>query len=543
MRIAMGLVICTLAWRCGFAVADAALPEWEAVDVAPGETTFVAVAVSPAAPTRVLAATPRTLYESLDGGKRWQQKFRVPGEAGISAIAIDPSQASTVLIATDRGLYGSFDGATQWSVPFRGAGENEARCTTVAFHPAQPGMALLGTSNGLFLSSDHGFHWTKVRTPLTAREVMRLAFNPNDADRLYVLTLDGLFAGSLASGQWQRRFNALHPQESQELPEEPESSDPAQQSGEGETQHPMDVPQVSDVALDPGTSPPTLYLAESTGLLLSTDDGATWQRLSLAGLTSSMISRILLQHHSPLAIYAATNRGIARYEPGHERWTTMTRGILAPRVRDLSAAPQQLWAATDRGLYLLPMPSPEIFEETQPPPAQELLGNFSHEPAIHDVRDAAIRYAEVRPGKISAWRTQARLRALVPKFSTTADTNLTDFRHWDSGANPDSLLRGERDVDWSASMSWELGDLIWSDDQTSIDVRSKLMVQLRNDLVDEVTRTYFERRRLQIVLLTDPPTDQQKLLEKELRLQELTALIDGLTGGYFSAHMGLKQHR
>ena len=90
-------------------------------------------------------------------------------------------------------------------------------------------------------------------------------------------------------------------------------------------------------------------------------------------------------------------------------------------------------------------------------------------------------------------------------------------------------------------MSWEIGDLIWSADQTSIDVRSKLMVELRDDIVNEVTRTYFERRRLQVLLLTDPPADQQKLLEKELRVQELTAMLDGLTGGYFSRHAHVTQ--
>ena len=63
------------------------------------------------------------------------------------------------------------------------------------------------------------------------------------------------------------------------------------------------------------------------------------------------------------------------------------------------------------------------------------------------------------------------------------------------------------------------------------------MVQLRDDIVDEVTRAYFERRRLQVRLLTDPPGDQQALLDQELRLQELTALIDGLTGGQFSQRM------
>ena len=63
------------------------------------------------------------------------------------------------------------------------------------------------------------------------------------------------------------------------------------------------------------------------------------------------------------------------------------------------------------------------------------------------------------------------------------------------------------------------------------------MVQLRDDIVDEITRTYFERRRLQIALLTNPPPDEQKALERELRVQELTALIDGLTGGEFSKRM------
>ena len=205
------------------------------------------------------------------------------------------------------------------------------------------------------------------------------------------------------------------------------------------------------------------------------------------------------------------------------------------------ATPRQLWAATDHGLYRATL-GPELFDEEASPSAQELLGNFTHEPTIRDVRDAAIRYAEVHPGKIAAWRTQARLRSLVPKFSFAGDTNLTDFRHWDSGTNPDSLLKGERDIDWNASITWEPADLIWSDDQTSIDVRSKLMVELRDDIVDDVTRTYFERRRLQAALLTNPPKDEKTLLEKELRLQELTAMIDGLTGGYFSRQLTAYHH-
>ena len=61
------------------------------------------------------------------------------------------------------------------------------------------------------------------------------------------------------------------------------------------------------------------------------------------------------------------------------------------------------------------------------------------------------------------------------------------------------------------------------------------MVQLRDDILNEVTRYYYERRRLQIDLAMNPPRDRSKELEKELRLQELTAYIDALTGGYFSS--------
>ena len=60
------------------------------------------------------------------------------------------------------------------------------------------------------------------------------------------------------------------------------------------------------------------------------------------------------------------------------------------------------------------------------------------------------------------------------------------------------------------------------------------MVQLRNDILDQVNRTYFERRRLQQELLASPPKDEHALIEKQLRLEELTADLDGLTGGYFS---------
>ena len=54
-------------------------------------------------------------------------------------------------------------------------------------------------------------------------------------------------------------------------------------------------------------------------------------------------------------------------------------------------------------------------------------------------------------------------------------------------------------------------------------------------MLDEVTRLYFDRRRLQVDMLLKASPDLKAQLENELRLQELTANLDAYTGGAFSA--------
>lgn len=500
-------------------------PIGQPVDVGQGETAFIAVAV---APGRIYAASLRAVYESTDGGKSWSERFRPPQRSELRALAVHGTEPATVLAATSHGLFGSFDSGTTWSKVFSAAGEGASDCRVVAFHPGFPDKALLGTRRGLALSMDGGRTWQTASDPKGARDIVHAAFHPREPARVYLVTIDGLWMGELVSGSWQKRRNVIHAEEM--VVEQPASVEPPGTGEEDGALH-----RLSAIAIDPG-NPAALYLATSRGLEKSEDGGLTWQRLSRAGLASPEILDVALTHHSPVALYVATARGIAKYQPTEERWISVSQGRSATRVHDLTASPGTLWAATDQGLFRFEVP-PEALEAGEPPTPQELLANFSHEPTIGQVRDAAIRYAEVHPGKIQAWRRQARLRGLFPKFTFSGDTNLTDFRHWDSGSNPDALLRGERDIDWSAGVTWEPADFVWSDDQTSIDVRSKLMVELRDDIVDEITRTYFERRRIQLALLTEPPKSDKMLLDKELRVQELTALLDGLTGDYFSSQM------
>jgi len=214
------------------------------------------------------------------------------------------------------------------------------------------------------------------------------------------------------------------------------------------------------------------------------------------------------------------------------------------RINQLAVIEQEgLYAATDAGVFFRPVKKALSPENLPMLDYREILNNFSNEPSIRDVQKIAIDYAEVHPSKIRDWRAAAQKRAWLPSLSigVDGDKNLTlGDSVWGSYSSGGQLFIGPDDktfynnFSWDVSLSWDLADLIWSSDQTSIDSRSKLMVELREDILDQVTRLYFERRRLQVELAALQNPDAQTILDKNMRIDELTALIDGLTGGEFS---------
>jgi hypothetical protein len=177
---------------------------------------------------------------------------------------------------------------------------------------------------------------------------------------------------------------------------------------------------------------------------------------------------------------------------------------------------------------------------SQEPVAIQTIELSKEEPTISELQSAAIKYAEVEPCKIADWRRKAALKAVLPEVSVGYDTDVyktistttkdSKTYFWEG---PDDGANG-----WDVSASWDLGDLIYNDDQTSIDSRSKLMVQLRNDVLDQLNAAYFERKKLQKQLDRLPDKTSEAYLEREIKVEELTATIDGLTGGYLSRRMG-----
>ncbi len=500
--------------------------QWEHIPIAAGKPPFIAVAANFDSASQIVAADARTIHASIDNGTGWHEAFILPAQAAITAIATN--HAATLLAATNQGLYGSFDNDQHWSLIFRAPGEEKGTCTAVAFDLANPNRVALGTQGGLFLSTDGGHHWLPSIGLTDTGPIIHLVFDLHTNNRLYLLTDRGIFVGDLNENTWKKLDDIL--KEFKDEPAQPEESE--EEAGDSSSF------KLITLSLHP-VHPSYLYLGTSRGVRESKDGGQSWQWLSNAGLRSASVNRLTWLMQPTPTLYAATTLGIARYQASTGSWQMLTTGLSDGAIHDLAANANALWAASDAGVFRY-QPASDPFTEEPLTNPRELLSNFVHEPAIGPVRDAAIRYAEVHPDKIKCWRRQAALRALLPNVNFGIDHGTSQNIHVDEGTFPNFqfLRTNNHDSSHDVSITWQLGDLIWNNDQTTIDTRSKLMVQLRDDIVNEVTRTYYERRRLQIALLMAPPKDDQALLEKELRVQELTALIDGLTGGYFSENGG-----
>ncbi|MCX5710213.1 MAG: hypothetical protein NT088_05795 [Candidatus Omnitrophica bacterium] len=482
-------------------------PEWE--DLSRGEFDFRSVWVEPVDQKVILAGCRSGVVRSEDGGANWRNTLSVRGDnRAINFLAND---RDNFYACTGNGLFRSNNQGRSWNRLFRGRNSYEADCQIIA---ASAGKLFLGSNSGLFTSCDNGRSWQKVNNKLGSSRILAIVVESNN---VYVACVDGVFKSKDSGGTWENIFVKHSTENGKETEEMNEDRDEEERFSD-----------IRYLARDQRSG--YLYLATAKGVVVSKDEGATWENLTDFGLLSQDVLMVSVSKDSDL--YAVTKSGIFIFKSG--RWQELSFDLAAGDIRFVAVDDKDnLYAACEKGLFRSKIELSASFK------AAGLANEYlSGEPKIGEVQKAAIKYAEVEPEKIINWRKQAAKKALLPQFDVSAGRNTTDLWHWETGSSTknedDNLRRGHDSLDWDVSLSWDLGELVWNNDQTSIDTRSRLMVQLRDDILDEVNKTYFERIRVKDEINNLAIEDRKKRFEKELRLQELTASLDSLTGGFFS---------
>jgi hypothetical protein len=169
----------------------------------------------------------------------------------------------------------------------------------------------------------------------------------------------------------------------------------------------------------------------------------------------------------------------------------------------------------------------------------EALRRLKKEPSCPDVQKAALAYFNINKERVESLRRGAAYKGLMPIFELSGgfaqsrlDEDTTD-NIWYPGNV--WLEKGAGGYSWDAraKLAWNLPLLVFNAEE--LDVAS--LAGLVQSILKEVTRLYYMRRRLQMDLVLNPPADEGTRLTKELRLEELTALLDAMTGGFFEREL------
>lgn len=261
------------------------------------------------------------------------------------------------------------------------------------------------------------------------------------------------------------------------------------------------------------------WLTSSKGLLHSTDKGTSWKKLSLSGIENASINYLGQSSKTTNKLYLCTNIGLFIVDTKTENSKNLFTGLPTSKINWIDFDETgTMYVATEKGLF---KKIPEDNEYNHHISLKELIAT---EPSIQEIQEAALRYNSVHPEKMASWKERIKYRALLPQltidYDRTIGSSFTQSGHYFA----------EGPHDWGVNLKWDIGDILWNPYENTEDTRSRLNTQLRFDIIDDINRLYYERIRLkhQIRTLKEP----EEIFIKELRLLELTAALDGYTGGY-----------
>jgi len=241
--------------------------------------------------------------------------------------------------------------------------------------------------------------------------------------------------------------------------------------------------------------------------------------------------------------WLATDRGLFT-EDAAGTWLRQPPAGALSAARDVAGDAERVLAATEDGLLdgrLEARAEPEAAMRRAAVLALEFPGR--REPAVQEIFRAALDYLALRPEAMRNLRRGLATRGLFPKLELRLQRGRlleTDLDYDESFVSGD-LRRlhdqhqgSQHDATALMQLTWELGDVAFSPDAIDLSREARAVIQLRDDVLDEITHLFFERRRVLLELAAlDPLQDVPAFERLRLRADELAAGLDSWTGGWF----------
>ncbi|HKP55380.1 MAG TPA: hypothetical protein VJV78_01590 [Polyangiales bacterium] len=169
-----------------------------------------------------------------------------------------------------------------------------------------------------------------------------------------------------------------------------------------------------------------------------------------------------------------------------------------------------------------------VLGKLSPDEIRALLERYRAEPSASQVVEAALRVADSDPQHFASMLSRARWRGLLPSLAFGARRGQgVDLRSTVTD-DIDRFTSGD-DLVLSATLRFELGRLLYADEEVSITREARAARAARLELARSVIHWYFVRRRLQL----ERDALGRSSVARELRIAEIEAVLDAFTNGAF----------
>jgi hypothetical protein len=181
----------------------------------------------------------------------------------------------------------------------------------------------------------------------------------------------------------------------------------------------------------------------------------------------------------------------------------------------------------------------EAPKRAAPAPAA-LRAAFEGDPPLPFLRGAATALAQAEPARARSLVERARWAALLPEVRVRVDRRFARTESLDLGRDTTEPLATPVGVDsindlrYECRATWDLGRIVFNPDEIGASAHALKLAEARRELESAVIRLYFERRRLKAEALASDASEGTPPVHLEIRIQELEAELDALTGGAFS---------
>jgi hypothetical protein len=165
---------------------------------------------------------------------------------------------------------------------------------------------------------------------------------------------------------------------------------------------------------------------------------------------------------------------------------------------------------------------------------EQARAQLANEPSVSETVDEALRYFRVDPDSFDGLRTSARTRALLPllaggfRFDDADVARASEQMIFQPNTQAEEI--NTRVYTFSVGGVWDLRELVFN----SAEVQVYGLIGVQRDIMLESIRTYYLRRQLLLRLMLRPPEDPLAYAALEMRVDEFTAILDVLTGRWFS---------